>query len=77
MSDALHIPSVLFVAADEERRCREHLLSGKVVTMSGVSASGRPRQMSGVISGIHCRSLLRPGYPLMLTIRERIDLTGG
>ena len=77
MSDSLDVPSVLFVAADEEPRCREHLLSGKVVTMSGVSASGRPRQMSGVISAIHCRSLLRPGYPLMLTIRERIDLSEG
>jgi hypothetical protein len=77
MSDALYLPSVLFVAADEEPRCREYLLSGKVVTMSGVSASGRPRQLSGMISGIHRGSLLRPGYPLMLTIRERIDLSEG
>jgi hypothetical protein len=77
MSDVLHVPTVLFVAADEELRCRQHLLSGKVVTMSGVSASGRPRQLSGTISSIHRGTLLRPGYPLMLMIRERIDLSEG
>jgi hypothetical protein len=75
MSDVFHVPSVLFVAADEEYRCREHLLSGKVATMSGVSASGRPRHLRGVISGIHRGTLLNPGYPLMLTIRECIDLS--
>lgn len=75
MSDALHVTSVLFVAAGEELRCREHLLSGKVVTMSGVSASGRPRQLSGVISRIHHGTLLHPGFPLMLIICERIELS--
>ena len=74
VSGELTLPSVLFVEAREEQRCRDHLLSGKPVTLTGLTPSGRRRQLTGVISGMHRGSVLHPGHPLMLTIRERIDL---
>jgi hypothetical protein len=72
--EELTLPSVLFVEAREEQRCRDHLLTGQSVTLSGVTPSGRRRQLSGVVSGMHRGSTLHPGYPLMVTIRERLGV---
>jgi hypothetical protein len=75
MPDDLCLTSVLFAQADEERRCREHLMSGKVLTISGLTPSGRPRQFSGVVKSVVHGTILHPGHPLMVTIRENISIS--
>jgi hypothetical protein len=73
MRDELFLTTPLFVQAEEEHRCEQHLKSGKAFTIGGLAPSGRRRQVTGVVRSIMRGSILHPGYPLMLTIRERIE----
>ena len=70
MAEPIHLPNVLFLRAEDEALCRQHLESKAVLTCAGIGPSGRPATCRGVIRSINSRSVLHPGYPLMVTIVE-------
>jgi hypothetical protein len=72
-ADDLYLILPLFVEGEEEQRCAHHLISGKTLTISGLTPSGKRRQLSGVVKSLTRGTKLHPGYPLMLTIREKIQ----
>jgi hypothetical protein len=71
MCEPVYLPSVLFVRAENESLCRQHLESRAVLSLSGIGPSGRTATCHGVIRSLDSRSVLHPGYPLMVTMVER------
>jgi hypothetical protein len=74
MSEPFHVPSVLFVAAAEEPRCRYHMQNKAPVTLAGVAPSGKPRTCTGVVKSIKPNAILHPGYPVMATLDEIVPI---
>ena len=77
MLDELYLITPLYAHGEEELRCSQHLVSGKVLTISGLMPSGKPRQVTGVVKSIRRGTVMHPGYPLMLTIIEKIEEENG
>ena len=70
VAEPVYLPSVVFLKAEDEALCRQHLESRAVLTLAGKGPSGRPVTCRGVIKTLSSRSVLHPGYPLMVTIVE-------
>lgn len=71
ISEPAYLSSVLFVRAENEALCRQHLESKAVLTLAGIGPSGRAATCRGVIKSLNSRSVLHTGYPLMVTMVER------
>lgn len=74
MSEPFCVPSMLFVPAAEEPRCRYHLQNKAPVTLAGVAPSGKPRTCTGVVKSIRSNAILHPGYPVMVTLDEVVPI---
>ena len=70
MVEPIYLPRVLFVSAEYEALCRQHLASQTIVTLRGVEPSGKPARCNGVVRSLKPRSVLQPGFPLMITMLE-------
>lgn len=77
MPELLYLTTVVFVPAHEESRCRSHLKSGEIMTIAGVTPSGKQGQFRGIIRSVKGNSLLHPGYSLMVTLAEKFPDNGG
>jgi hypothetical protein len=73
MREELYLTCTLFVRAEEEQRCRQHLGAQAVMTVHGVTPSGQRRHVTGMVISIMPGSVLHPGYPVMLAMRERVQ----
>jgi hypothetical protein len=75
-NDEFDLTAVLFAPPQDEPRCRLHLETGKPLSIAGVMPSGKPRRCTGIVISIKRDTILHPGYPLMVTLAEKLSENG-
>jgi hypothetical protein len=74
--EEFYLTAVLFAPLQDEPLCRLHLETGEPLTIAGVMPSGKPRRCTGIVRSIKRNSILHPGYPLMITLAEKLSDNG-
>ena len=58
----------LFAKQEDEKRCRDSIVVGRTVSIPGLSMSGKPDIVSGVVMSVQVGQELYRGYPLLVTL---------